>query len=168
VQTQANEQTAWFSEWPFVLLPGYIRSAMTREYWCQTLWNWQLTDRFGDKSLRDMMMMIMMIHQCQMTRCFIYLCETGATMAALQAPAAASGGDDKDADNDVSGVGRWLTVDVTTAAMAVPATARLAESAIVSLLAPLTTSDSVLLSTTDESPTAAAFDCHSYSHTLTW
>lgn len=53
-----------------------------------------------------MMMMIMMIHQCQMTRCFIYLCETGATMAALQAPAAASGGDDKDADNDVSGVGR--------------------------------------------------------------
>jgi len=32
--------------------PGFIRSAGTRKYWWPMLWNWQKTDRFGDKSQR--------------------------------------------------------------------------------------------------------------------
>ena len=80
----------------------------------------------------------------------------GATTAALQLLVAAA------ADNAVSWVNTWLAGDIpaaAAAAVAVPAALRLVASAIVNLLAPFTTSDSVLLSTTNESPTANAFDC---------
>jgi len=87
------------------------------------------------------------------------LCETGgATTAALQLPVAAAAADDA-----MSWVDMWLADDIpaaaAAAAVAVPATVRLVASATVNLLTPLTTSDNVLLSTTNVSPTAAAFDC---------
>ena len=88
------------------------------------------------------------------------LCETGATTAALQLPVT---------DAADSWVETWLADDVAGALAAgtVPATVRLAASATVNLLTPLTTSDSVLLSTTNESPTAAAFDCQQTSSKCT-
>jgi len=91
------------------------------------------------------------------------LCEGGATTAALQLLVVAAAA----AADAVSRVDMWLTVDIpaaATAAVAVPVALRLVASAIVNLLAPLTTSDSVLLSTTNESPTAVAFDCQQISY----
>lgn len=72
------------------------------------------------------------------------------TTAALQLPVAAAMADDA-----VSWVDRWLVA----VAVAAPVIVRPVASATVNLLAPLTTSDSVLLSTITESPMAVAFDC---------
>jgi len=96
------------------------------------------------------------------------LCEGGATTAALQLLVAAAGVE-TEANDTVSWGDEWLAAGGTAGAVAVPVTLRaIVASATVSLLTPFTTSDNVLLSTTNESPTAAVFDCQQTYNELTY